>query len=84
MTGAKLGDTVTIDFGTGTLDCVVVAYFQSMNQLGEVIRLHEDAPTDFTYIANVMSYQIDFEDHPSAKEIEVRKEKIKKLLTMKK
>lgn len=79
LTGAKLGDTVTIDFGTGTLDCVVVAYFQSMNQLGEVIRLHEDAPTDFTYIANVMSYQIDFEDHPSAKEIEVRKEKIKKL-----
>ncbi len=75
LTGAKLGDTVTIDFGTGTLDCVVVAYFQSMNQLGEVIRLHEDAPTDFTYIANVMSYQIDFEDHPSAKEIEVRKEK---------
>lgn len=79
LTGAKLGDTVTIDFGTGTLDCVVVAYFQSMNQLGEVIRLHEDAPTDFTYIANVMSYQIDFDDHPSAKEIEVRKEKIKKL-----
>ena len=79
LTGAKLGDTVTIDFGTGTLDCVVVAYFQSMNQLGEVIRLHEDAPTDFTYIANVMSYQIDFEDHPSAKEIKVRKEKIKKL-----
>ena len=64
LTGAKLGDTVTIDFGKETLDCVVVAYFQSMNQLGEVIRLHEDAPTDFTYIANVMSY---------------RKEKIKKL-----
>lgn len=84
LTGAKLGDTVTIDFGKETLDCVVVAYFQSMNQLGEVIRLHEDAPTDFTYIANVMSYQIDFDDHPSAKEIEIRKEKIKKLLTMKK
>lgn len=79
LTGAKLGDTITIDFGKETLDCVVVAYFQSMNQLGEVIRLHEDAPTDFTYIANVMSYQIDFDDHPSAKEIEVRKDKIKKL-----
>ena len=79
LTGAKLGDTVKIDFGKETLDCVVVAYFQSMNQLGEVIRLHEDAPTDFTYIANVMSYQIDFDDHPSAKEIEVRKDKIKKL-----
>ena len=53
-----MGDTVTIDFGTETLDCIVVAYFQSMNQLGAVIRLHEDAPTDFSYIASLMSYQI--------------------------
>ena len=52
LTGAKLGDTMSIDFGTETVDCVVVAYFQSMNQLGQVIRLHEDAPTDFRYLFN--------------------------------
>lgn len=79
LTGAKMGDTVTIDFGTETLDCIVVAYFQSMNQLGAVIRLHEDAPTDFSYIASLMSYQINFTDHPSAKEVEIRKDKIKQL-----
>lgn len=80
LTGARLGDTVTIDFGRESLDCIVVAYFQSMNQLGETIRLHEDAPTDFTYISNIMSYQIDFDDNPSEKEIEIRKDKVKKLL----
>lgn len=80
MTGAQLGDTVTIDFVNQTLDCIVVAYFQNMNQLGQVIRLHEDAPTDFTNISALMSYQIDFEDHPSAKEIEIRKDKIKKII----
>ena len=26
-TGAKIGDVITIDFGTEKLDCVVVAYF---------------------------------------------------------
>ena len=83
LTGAKLGDVVTIDFGEKKLDCIVVGYFQSMNQLGEVIRLHEDAPTDFSNIASMLSFQINFADHPSADVIEQRKEKIKQLLGIK-
>ena len=79
MTGAKIGDTVTIDYGTEKRECIVVAYFQSMNQLGAVIRLHEDAPTDFAHISNMAAYQINFTDDPSTSEIENRKEKIKKL-----
>ena len=79
MTGAKIGDTVTIDYGTEKRKCIVVAYFQSMNQLGAVIRLHEDAPTDFAHISNMAAYQINFTDDPAASEIENRKEKIKKL-----
>ena len=79
MTGAKIGDTVTIDYGTEKRECIVVAYFQSMNQLGAVIRLHEDAPTDFAHISSMAAYQINFSDDPSASEIENRKEKIKKL-----
>ena len=50
-----------------------------MNQLGETIRLHEDAPTDFRYISSAMSYQINFTDYPSEDEVEVRKEWIKEL-----
>ena len=77
--GAKIGDTVTINFGDEKLECIVTAYFQTMNQFGEVIRLHEDAPTDFKYISTVMQLQIDFTDEPSLDEIESRKEKISDL-----
>lgn len=75
--GATIGDHVTIDYVTEKIDCVVVGIFESMNKLGEIIRVHEDAPTEFTNISGMMSYQIDFTDHPSPEEIEKRKEKLK-------
>lgn len=77
MTGAKIGDVITIDFGLQQLDCMVTAYFESMNQLGEVVRLHEDAPTRMEYCSSIMQYKITFSDHPSKEEIEARKEKLK-------
>lgn len=72
--GAKIGDTVTIDFGSEKLDCIITAYYQSFNQLGQVMRLHPDAPVDPKYMAATMAFQITFDDHPSAKVIEERKE----------
>lgn len=77
ITGAAIGDTMTVHFGGENLECMVTAYFQTMNQMGELIRLHEDAPTDFGYISSAMSYQINFTDEPSEKEIELRKERVK-------
>ncbi len=79
MTGAGIGDTVIIDFGGEKIPCIVTAYFQSMNQLGQVIRFHEDAPADFTHIASVTAFQIYFTDDPSAEEIEDRKERIREM-----
>ena len=79
MLGAKIGDTITIHFGEQDVECMVTAYHQTMNQLGEIIRLHEDAPTDFNFVAGAMHYQIKFLDSPDAEEIELRKERIKKL-----
>lgn len=79
-TGAKIGDVVTIDYGEEKLDCIVTAYFQTMNQLGEGVRLHGDAPTDFSHVSSIHSYQVDFTDEPSKGEIEDRKEKVKELL----
>ena len=79
MTGAKIGDTLTIHYGEKDMECMVTAYFQTMNQLGSVIRLHEDAPTDFTFISGAMHFQIDFTDAPGEEEIELRKERIKEL-----
>lgn len=73
----EIGDTITIDFGGEKLDCIVVAYFQTMNQLGSLIRLHPDAPTSMEYASVIMAYQIDFKDQPSADEIQSRIDEIK-------
>ncbi len=80
MLNAEIGDTVTIDFETEKIDCIVTAYFQTMNNLGELIRLHDDAPTDMSCVSAIRQYQVDFTDNPSEKVIESRKEKIKELL----
>lgn len=77
--GAKIGDTVTVHYGREDLECIITAYFQTMNQLGEIIRLHEDAPAEFDAVSSSMSYQINFTDDPSEEEIEERKARIKKL-----
>lgn len=79
LTGAHIGDTMMIHYGEEDLECMVTGYFQTMNLLGEVIRLHEDAPSDFKDIASAMSYQINFTDDPTEEEIELRKERIKEL-----
>lgn len=75
--GAKIGDRVTVDFGTEKRDCIVTAYFQTMNQLGNVIRLHEDAPTSMEYTSAIMAFQIDFDDKVSAEETDERIEELK-------
>lgn len=79
MMGAKIGDTVTVDFGEQKLDCVVTGYFETMNQLGQLIRLYGDAPADMKYVSAIVCEQIYFTDSPSAAEIEERKDRIKKL-----
>lgn len=75
--GIEIGDTITIDFGTETRECIVTAKFQSMNQFGKVARLHPDAPTSMEYSNAVTAYQIDFADHPDKKENDARIQKIK-------
>lgn len=77
--GAEIGDTITIDFGSEKIDCIVTAYFQTMNNLGELIRLSDEAPADMKFAAVLRQYQVDFTDDPSDKEIESRKEKIQNL-----
>lgn len=77
--GIGIGDTITIDFGAEKRKCMVTAMFQSMNQLGKVARLHEDAPTSMVYANAMMAYQIDFADHPDDKEITKRVQKIKQM-----
>ena len=77
--GAKIGDKITVDFGNEKRECMIVAYFQTMNNLGNLIRLHEEAPTDLEYGSSLMAFQINFDDHPSDRVIQKRIEKIKEL-----
>ena len=79
MLGAKIGDVITIHFGEQDVDCMVTAYHQTMNQMGEIIRLHVDAPTDSKFVVGSLHYQINFLDDPDAAEIELRKERVKEL-----
>ena len=73
---AQIGDTVTIDYGNGPVDTVVTAYFNSMNLLGEVVRIHEDAPTSLKDSTSWMMMQINFDDHPTGQLLEERKQKL--------
>lgn len=77
--GVVIGDTVQITIGDKTEDYTIVALFQSMNKMGEIIRIHEDVATDMRDCGGVMSYQIDFKDHPSKAEINRRVARMKDL-----
>ncbi len=79
LTGAKIGDMIIVHLGEEDMECMVTAYYQTLNQLGEIIRLYEDAPTDFGHISAAMAYQIDFLDDPTEEEIELRKERVKEV-----
>lgn len=76
-TGIKIGDTVEIDYGDKKEKCTVTGMYQSLNNLGNVIRLYDDAPVSLSHYSGNVPILITFTDNPSEKEIEERKEKIK-------
>lgn len=75
--GAKIGDTLKITIGDQTDDYLITAYFESMNQMGEIIRLHEDVMTNAGDSSSMLSFQIDFTDHPTQQVIDERVEEMK-------
>ena len=79
LTGAKLGDTILIDYGEKTEELLVTGCFQSMNQLGKIVLLHEDAPTDFAHMTSPAQFMLNFTDDPDQKTIDERVAKIKEL-----
>ena len=76
-TGASIGDTVKMDFGNGPEEMLITATFQSFNNLGDIVLLHEDAPTDFSHLSSTMQFKINFTDDPDQKTIDERVRKIK-------
>lgn len=77
--GAGIGDTVTIDNGLGEEEYIITALYQSMNNLGEGVRLHQDVQTDVGQAAGWFNYQVNFKDKPDEKTVRKRIEKIREI-----
>lgn len=75
-----IGDTITVHFANEDIDCMVTEKYETMNNLGALIRLHTDAPTDIGHYSTSMGLQIKFDDHPDAETIEDRKATVNRLL----
>lgn len=78
-TGAKIGDSFKITMGNTTDEYVITAYFQTMNQFGDCVRLHEDAPTELRDSTSAVALGVDFADDVTPEEIDKRVEKMKKI-----
>lgn len=78
--GADIGDTVSIKNGETTKEYIVTAIYQSMNNMGEGIRFHQDELLDYHYAAGSFGIQILYHDNPDTKELDRRKSILKELL----
>lgn len=75
----EIGDTVTIDMLEGEKEFIVTGFFQSMINMGDGIRFHEDESIDYIQANGMMSAQIIFTDDPDEEEISRRIQKIQEL-----
>ena len=81
--GIDIGDKITIHFTDKDMDCMVTEKYETMNNMGSLIRLHKDAPVDILHYSSAMGLQIKFDDHPDAKTIEERKTQVEDLFDTK-
>ena len=77
---AKIGDKITLTDSDGSRDYIISGTFETMTNMGEGVRLHQDDERNYNYMNGIWGMQIDFTDDPSSVEVERRIEKIKTLL----
>lgn len=71
--GAKIGDDVEIKVGEETYVYTVTAINQSMNNMGEGVRFHQDAELDYNYAAGSFGIQVNYRDNPGKSELAERR-----------
>ena len=76
---ASIGDTITIKTMDGDRKFMITAIFQSMFNMGEGVRLHEDEEINYLQAQGAFFTQIKFTDAPDQTEIARRMEKIQEL-----
>ncbi len=69
---AEIGDTIKIKFIEGEKEFTVTAFYTSMNNVGEGIRLHESLDVNFRQLAGFLAFQADYTDNPDKSEQERR------------
>lgn len=77
--GVTIGDTVTIHLPTGDQEFIVTALFQSMNNQGEGVRIHEDLEINMIHSVGGFGFQINFDDECNDNEIKYRIKEMKKI-----
>ena len=78
--GVQIGDTVTIHMDEGDQNFIITALFQSMMNMGEGIRVHQDAPIGFQHLAGICATQIDFSEELTAEQLRLRMGSVRELL----
>lgn len=76
---ANIGDTITIKTIDGDKEFMITAIFQSMYNMGEGVRFHEDEEINYIQAQGAFFAQIKFTDAPDQKEIARRMERIQEL-----
>lgn len=76
---ADIGDKIIISELDGKKEYLITAMFQTMSNMGEGIRLHQDADPDFAQLMGVNCYQIKFNDKPDAKTLSSNAHKLQEL-----
>lgn len=74
-----IGDTIVYNDMDNKREVIVTALFQSMLNMGNGIRLHEDAAINYTQASGINAYQIRFDDKPDAKELKRRMARLEEL-----
>lgn len=77
--GAEIGDEVEIKVGEDTRTYIVTAIYQSMNNMGEGVRFHQDAELDYNYAAGCFGIQVNYKDNPDKSALAERKALLEKL-----
>ena len=77
--GAEIGDEVKIKIGEDTKTYTVCAINQSMNNMGEGIRFHQDAELDYRYAMGGFGLQIKYKDNPDSDTLAERKSMLQNL-----
>ncbi len=76
--GAEIGDDVKIKIGEAERTYLVTALLQSMSNMGEGVRFHQDVELDYSYAAGSFGIQVNYKDNPDKKALTEREELLKK------